>query len=60
MSLTKTQLDAVRCALADLCGALQAHEGRDTWLHDWDAHLQTIDELAKAFGLEDEVPEDCN
>ena len=43
MSLTKTQLDAVRCALADLCGALQAHEGRDTWLHDWDAHLQTID-----------------
>jgi hypothetical protein len=57
--MTEQQLLAVRCALADLCGALQAHEGRDTWLHDWDAHLQTIEELATAFGLEAEVPEDC-
>ena len=57
--MTDKQMSAVRCALADLCGAIQAHEGRDTWLHDWDAHLQTIEELAQAFGLEQEVPEDC-
>jgi hypothetical protein len=57
--MTDKQMSAIRCALADLCGALQAHEGRDTWLHDWDAHLQTIEELAQAFGLEAEVPEDC-
>jgi len=57
--MTDKQMSAVRCALADLCGALQAHEGRDTWLHDWDAHLQTIEELAQAFGLEQEVPEAC-
>ena len=57
--MNEKQLSAVRCALADLCGALQAHEGRDTWLHDWDAHLLTIKELAEAFDLGDEVPEDC-
>ena len=57
--MTEKQMSVLRCALADLCGALQAHEGRDTWLHDWDAHLLTIQELAETFGLWSDVPEDC-
>ena len=57
--MTEDQLFAVRCALADLCGALQAFQQGDMHLHDWDAHQQTIKEFAEEFGLEDEVPEDC-
>ena len=53
------QAFAVMCALADLCGALQAYQQSDVEGHDWKAHKQTIHELAQAFGLEAEVPEDC-
>ena len=58
--MTDKQLFAVRCALADLCGALQDYQqrGGDSF-HDWDAHSHSINELAAQFGLEDEVPEDC-
>jgi hypothetical protein len=58
--MTEKQLSAVRCALADLCGALQDYQqrGGDSF-HDYRAHQQSIAELAEAFGLEDEVPEDC-
>jgi len=58
--MTEKQLFAARCALADLCGALQDYKqrGGDSF-HDWDAHTQSINELAAQFGLEDEVPEDC-
>ena len=51
---------AVRCALADLIGAYQDHKmkGYPDSFHDWDAHLQTIDEFAHEFNLQDEVPED--
>jgi hypothetical protein len=47
----------VRCALADLCGSLQACNQQDIYAHDWQAHQQSIEELAEAFGLEHEVPE---
>ncbi len=57
--MTEKQLSAVRCALADLCGALQAFNQNDIHIHDWRAHQQSITELAEAFGLEDEVPGDC-
>jgi hypothetical protein len=56
--MTEKQLSAVRCALADLCGALQAFNQNDIHIHDWRAHQQSIAELAEAFDLEDEVPEE--
>lgn len=43
------QIDAVRCAQADLIGALQAFRQGDLHAHDWDAHLLTIEELTEAF-----------
>jgi hypothetical protein len=54
------QHHAARCALADLCGALQDYQqrGGDSF-HDYEAHRLTIKEFAEAFNLEDEVPEDC-
>ena len=55
--MTTEQEFAITCALADLCGAYQAHEQRDTWLHDWDAHRQSIADMAKVFNME--IPEDC-
>ena len=59
--MTEAQIFAVRCALADLCGALQDYQqwGSIDSGHDWDSHRQTIHELAEAFDLGDEVPEDC-
>jgi hypothetical protein len=59
--MTENQTFAARCALADLCGALQDYQQRGSpdSFHNWDAHRQTIQELAEAFGLGDEVPEDC-
>lgn len=33
-------------------------KGRPDSYHDWDAHLQSIDELALEFDLQDEIPED--
>lgn len=47
-------LAALRCALADLEGALQAHHDGDPHGHDWKAHALSIDEaraaIAKATG----------
>lgn len=58
--ITRKQLQAVRYALADLCGSLQDHNQRhsDSY-HDYDGHKESIYDLATAFGLENEVPEDC-
>jgi hypothetical protein len=53
------QTSVVMCALADLCGSLQAYQQGNVSGHDWKAHMQTIHELAQAFGLASEVPEDC-
>lgn len=57
--MPRDQADAVLCALADLCGSLQAFQQGDSRLHDWRAHKLSIQELAAAFGLEEEIPEDC-
>jgi hypothetical protein len=43
------QIDAIRCAQADLIGAYQAYKQMDIHAHDWKAHLLTIDELTEAF-----------
>ena len=47
--MTEAQISAIRCALADLSGALQAHQQGDTNAHDWEAHQLSIDELVDAF-----------
>jgi hypothetical protein len=48
-ALGEKQITAIRCAHADLQGALQAHENADRMGHDWDAHQLTIGELEDAF-----------
>ena len=47
--LTEAQVSAIRCALADLSGALQAYQQLDLHVHDWKVHALTIDELIDAF-----------
>ena len=48
---------AIRCAFADLIGAVQAmHQGHYS-LHDWGAHISTIEELKFAFPWLDEIPD---
>ncbi len=54
------QISAIRCAQADLIGALQSFEQMDIHAHDWRAHRLTIEELTEAFSdllepFEDEV-----
>ena len=57
--MTPEQDLAIACAFADLCGALQDYEQRGSGdsYHDWDAHRQSIADMANAFNLE--TPEDC-
>jgi len=47
--MTEAQISAIRCALADLSGALEAQQSLRGHFHDWKAHQQTIDELIAAF-----------
>ena len=43
------QIFAIRCAYADLIGALEAHEQMDRLAHDWEAHRASIQDLEDAF-----------
>lgn len=58
--LTGFAQHAVKCALADLIGSYQDWKlkGKPDSFHDWNAHLQSIDELATEFDLQHRVPED--
>jgi len=47
--MTQEQIDAIKCAYADLVGALQARNQMDIEVHDWKAHLLSIEELENAF-----------
>jgi hypothetical protein len=47
--MTSEQLDAVRCAFADLQGSLQAYQSGDIGSHDWKAHVLTLQEMVQAF-----------
>lgn len=51
--MTTSQLCAIQCAFADLIGALQAHQQNDIHVHDWDAHRQSILDLAECFDFID-------
>ena len=50
--MSKEQLTIMRCALADLIGAWQAYTQMDIHCHDWNAHVETITELADLIGEE--------
>jgi hypothetical protein len=47
--MTDTQKHAVRCAYLDLVGAYEANQESYNYAHDWDAHLQSIDDLEELF-----------
>jgi hypothetical protein len=47
--MTESQILAIRCAYADLQGALEAYECEGGDSHDWEAHALSIQELAEQF-----------
>ena len=47
--MTESQISAIKCAYADLVGALQARDQLDVEVHDWEAHAASIQELAEQF-----------
>lgn len=47
--MTKDQIQAIKCAYADLKGALENYEAGTYADHDWDAHRLTIEELEDEF-----------
>jgi hypothetical protein len=51
------QIIAIKCAYADLVGALQAYNQGEVTVHDWEAHYQTIRDLEVAFPTEIEPVE---
>jgi len=58
-NLNETEMNAIRCAFADLIGAVQAYRqsGSGDSAHDWEAHIHTIEELKTAFPWLDEIPD---
>ena len=48
----------LKCALADLIGAYQAHLQGNSNNHDWKAHRLTIDDLANDLGETVNIPEE--
>ncbi len=61
--MTEKQKSAIRCAHADLIGALEAqtNETLDNWatIHDWDAHKKSIKELEESFGFLEPMKSCC-
>lgn len=47
--MTEQQILAIKCAYADLVGALQARDQMDIEVHDWKSHYQTIIDLENTF-----------
>lgn len=58
--LNKEQKLFIKCALADLQGALQAYKQSDIHSHDWRAHQQSIDDLFDAFPFLSEADDDID
>ena len=56
--MTEEQKQVIRCAFADLCGAMQAYLQVDIHAHDWKAQWLTINEMAQAFDFLDPIPDD--
>jgi hypothetical protein len=47
--MTLLQKQAIKCAYADLRGALECYEKGAYSEHDWEAHRLTIQELEEEF-----------
>ncbi len=47
--MSEIEILAIRCAYADLLGALQSRDSLDIESHDWDAHKQSLCDLVAAF-----------
>ena len=47
--LTENQKTAIRCAYADLVGAIQARNQMDIEAHDWHAHFDSIIDMENEF-----------
>jgi hypothetical protein len=52
--LNDNQKLVIKCAYADLLGALQNYEQGSYAYHDWDAHKQTLEELISLFPFVEE------
>ena len=50
--MNREQQTIMRCALADLIGSWEAYTQMDPHRHDWQAHVETITELADLLGEE--------
>lgn len=47
--MTEDQKQAIKCAHADLIGAIQAYNQDDILVHNWKAHKESIIDLENAF-----------
>lgn len=47
--MTKDEKLAIKCAYLDLKGAQEAYESLDMWVHNWEAHKQSIFDLENTF-----------
>ena len=47
--MNEKQKMAIRCALLDLIGSLEAKEQNDIHAHDWRGHEMSIEDLENAF-----------
>jgi len=53
--MTEKETVAIKCAHADLKGALEAHDQLDIEVHDWIAHKQSIQDLEETFPFLKEI-----
>ena len=58
MTLNRDQVITIKCAYADLTGALQAMQQGDMHAHDWEAHLLTLQEMSEHFDFLPALPSD--
>ena len=58
--MNEEQIFAIRCACADLIGALQARNQMDIEVHDWKAHKLSIDDLINTFDFLSEFEGQAN
>jgi hypothetical protein len=56
--MNEDQILAIRCACADLIGALQARNQLDIHAHDWKGHELSIDGLINTFDFLSDFAED--
>jgi hypothetical protein len=53
--LTSAQESAIKCAFVDLVASYNSYKQMDVHSHDWDSHLDTIDDLRTVFPFIEEL-----